>query len=204
MPKKEIKNNKIHLKNIIKTMFVIILMVFFISPNTAVTHCFLDTPGNTSTRTILRPTESAINAKISETIFVDNFTTILNTQYYPRNSIIHINITVLSQSNASVEINYDGDEDYFSPNLTNFILAPGKSFAENYTCKIGTIGGIAYLCHCTLDNSNATIQWWYEVLYLAEMSVFIGVEFLFIGGAFILSTMTLVLITKKKPNKKNE
>ncbi len=179
-------------------------MVFFISPSTSITHCFLDTPENTSTRTILRPSELKTRAIISEELFVNNFTTILDTNPYPRNSIIHINITVLPQSNASVEILFDGDDDNVSPKLTNFTLAPGESFAENYTCIIGTICGITYLCHCTLDNSNATIFWLYEVLYLAEMSVFIGVEFLFIGGAFILSTMVLVFITKKKSNKKNK
>ena len=145
----------------------------------------------------------AINVKITDELFADNETIQLDTGIYYRESILHINITVLPQSNSSVDIICSealGNE--FSPALTNVTLAPGESFSENYTFIIRTANEIVYACRCT-TGPNATILWSYEVLYSAKPEGFIGIDFLFIGGAFILSTLVLVLITKKKSNKKN-
>ncbi|MHA1556636.1 MAG: hypothetical protein ACTSPM_06830 [Candidatus Heimdallarchaeota archaeon] len=181
-----------------KTPMLAIFLVVLFMLSTANTYCFLTTHVSSSASTILRSSELEIRAIISEELFVDNFTTILNTGTYPRNSIVHINITVLPQSNACVEILYDGNDDDVSPKLTNFTLAPGGSFAENYTCIIGTICGITYLCHCTLDNSNVTILWWYEVLYSAKPEGFIGIDFPFILGSLIILSLGVIIRSKRK------
>jgi len=140
---------------------------------------------------------------LSEELFVDNEMAQMATKLYYLNSIVKINITVLPQSNSSVEIFCEESViEHFSPILTNFTLAPGESFTESYTYIDDFADAVVYFCWCTLENSNATIQWWYEAIYSAKPdNGFIGIDLLFISGAFLLSTMTLVFIIKRKSNR---
>ncbi len=199
MSKKEIMGTGYRKKRDTKiTTMLAVFLIFLFSIST--TNVILTCSATTS-----NTTDSTTTEKIVEEWFLDNDHKPLVTKTYYRNSIVHINITILPQSNSSVEIFTLGTyREDFSPTLANITLAPGESFAENYTLIGGVADVLCYLCRCTLDNSNATIQWWYEVLYSARPEGFIGMEFLFIGGAFLLSTMTLVLITKRKSKKKNE
>ncbi len=145
-----------------------------------------------------------LNTITSEELFIDNGFTQVVTKTYFRNSIIRINITVLPQSNSSVEIICSGIYAIdFSPALTNATLAPGESFSESYTFIKGVANGIAYGIHCITD-SNATIIWSYDLIYSARPEGFIGTDFPFIIGAVVLSTTILVLITKRKSKKKND
>ncbi len=198
MPKKGIINNGYRKKRDTKitTILTIFLVVLFILSSANAIHTYLATNSYSTSLTIAE--------KISEELFVDNEFTQVYTKSYYRNSIIHINITVLPHSNSSVEIICSGFyATDFSPALTNATLTPGESFSESYTFIKGVANGIAYGIRCTTD-SNATVIWSYEVLFSARPEGFIGMEFLFICGALLLSTMTLVLLTKRKHNKKND
>ena len=142
------------------------------------------------------------NEKIIEEIFVGTSRVQLLTGDYYANSIIYVNITILPQSNSSVEITCELQlASMFSPNLSNVTLAPGEFFAENYTIVSvwGLINTIVYRCQCTLPDSNATILWVYEALYSAPTpNYFIGLEFWFVSGSFILVSIVLVLSIKKR------
>jgi len=199
MSKKEIMNNGFRMKRDAKiTVITTIFLVFLFTLSAANTIHFCSATSSSSA-------DLTAIEKIVEERFVDNISTPLDTQTYYRNSIVHFNITVLPQSNSSVEIFYLGTyATDFSPVLTNTTLVPGESFAENYTFVGGIASVLGYYCRCTLADSNATILWWYEVLFSAKPEGFIGIDFLFISGAFILSSVTLVLIVKKKSNKKND
>ncbi|MHA1156190.1 MAG: hypothetical protein ACTSQK_08790 [Candidatus Heimdallarchaeota archaeon] len=152
----------------------------------------------------LKNNDLTINGKETIELFVDNKTIQFDTGTYNLNSIININITVLPQSNSSVFIMCSAVYAVeFSPTLTNVTLAPGESFSEDYTIIDRIINGIVYTSRCTTD-SNATILWSYDLIYSAKPAGFIGKDLLFISGAFLLSTMTLVLVTKKKSKKKND
>ena len=178
-------------------MLAIYLVVLFIFSITNTIHSCSATTSSSAGLTITE--------KTSEELFVDNEMGQIATGLYYRNSIIQINITVLLHSNSSVEIFCEEAAiEHYSPILANFTLAPGESFAESYTLSGRAVSSVVYFCWCTLNNSNATIQWWYEVLFSARPEGFIGIDFLFISGAFLLSTMTLVFITKRNSNKKND
>ena len=200
MIKKEIMNNGFRKKKDAKITIIMaffLAVIFTISIFNAIPTCSATTSSSSS----LTTTE-----KIFEERFVDNESIQLIILTYYRNTIIHINIAVLLQSNSSVNIYPPGKyPDDFSPQLTNTTLAPGESFAESYTFVVGVANGLIYLCKCTLVNSNATVLWWYEVLYSAKPdNGFIGIDFSFISGAVVLSTMAMVFIAKRKSNKKNE
>ena len=200
MNKEEIMINGYQKKRDLKItpMLAIYLVVLFIFSTTNTIHSCSATTSSSAGLTITE--------KTSEELFVDNEMGQIATGLNNRNSIIQINITVLPQSNSSVEIFCEEAAiENYSPILANFTLAPGESFAETYTLSGRAASSVVYFCWCTLDNSNATIQWWYEVLYSAKPDdAFIGMDFLFIVGAVILSTMTLVFIAKRKSNKKND
>lgn len=137
------------------------------------------------------------NAIISEELFIDKEFTQVTTRTYYRDSIIRINITVLPQSNSSVEIIcsefYAVD---FSPALTNATLVPGESFSESYTFIKGVANGIAYGIRCTTD-SNATVLWSYEVLFSAKPEG-AGIDFPFIVSSLLLSSLVIAVVSKRK------
>ncbi len=201
MIKKEIMNNNGFRKRknakITTIMAFFLVVIFTISIFNAIPTCFAATSSSSSL---------SITERIFEERFVDNESIQLITLTYFRDTIIHINITVQIQSNSSVYIYPLGiHREDFSPQQTNTTLAPGKSFAESYKFTGNAAGGFFYFCNCTLVNSNATVLWWYDVIYSAKPdNGFIGIDFLFILGAVILSTMAFVFIAKRKSNKKNE
>ncbi|MFW9922084.1 MAG: hypothetical protein ACFFDW_02220 [Candidatus Thorarchaeota archaeon] len=133
--------------------------------------------------------------------YVDCEYTQFETGIYTKDSIVHINITILPQSNDSVEVFYFGSADQFSPSLSNITLAPGESFAENYTIIESEGDMILYYCQCVNPEGNATVLWWYEVLYSATPQGFIGSNAIALIGTFTLSVISLYIVGKKKARK---
>lgn len=140
------------------------------------------------------------NGAITQTLFVDEEGIQIETNLYPRESVVHINITVLAQSNSSVNfVVGERSAAEFSPALSNHTLAPGESFADDYTFLFGTVNAIVYGCFCT-TGPNATISWSYEPISVPNTG-FIGIEPLFLVGAMILATViTRITMEKKRKN----
>ncbi|MHA1123768.1 MAG: hypothetical protein ACTSPC_13305 [Candidatus Heimdallarchaeota archaeon] len=92
------------------------------------------------------------------------------------------------------------------PAPMNFTLVPGEGFEETYTIIESNYSTITYFCNCSVYPSNATVKWWYEVIYDAGDPPFLGglgIESIIISGSLILTMLTLVFISKKKSNKKD-
>ena len=124
-----------------------------------------------------------------------------------KNSIVQVNITVLPRSNSSVF--FYVPEDYatqFTPAVTNFTLTPGQSFTENYTYSSGTenVNFLSYFAICTELDSNATVHWWYDVLYSAKPSWDVGIEVPFSIAAVAFSALLTSCISKRRYNRKDD
>ena len=181
----------------ISTLYTIILIFSIIlSTGNIITN---------STSTVTNITNLSLNEKVMQEKFIDeDYHYSLSTLMLYRDSVMRLNISVLLSSYSSVEVSTsEQNAQEFSPNLTNFILAPGESFVEDYTFVVGLANEVGYECSLTLPNSNATVQWWYYVLYSAKANDgIIGIETFFVGISFILSGITLVYISKRKSIKK--
>ncbi|MFW9922944.1 MAG: hypothetical protein ACFFDW_06605 [Candidatus Thorarchaeota archaeon] len=147
------------------------------------------------------PTQLIVKEKISEERFVDWEYIVLETGIYNRDSIIHVNITILPQSNDSVEVYYMGPANHVLPSLKNTTLIPGESFAETYTIIESEGELIHYYCHSVNLEGNATVLWWYEVLYSATPQGFIGIEPKIFTSIFALSIFALVIKHKRRNRK---
>ena len=172
---------------------------------------FLTIPATTvfaQTSTIANSVNLSLNEKIVQERYIDTDDRYqLNTLMLYRDSIIRLNISVLLSSYSSIETCIS--EEYsqeFTPTLTNFTLAPGESFVEDYTILGNSIANeLAFECRLVLPNSNATVQWWYEVLHSAKPDGgFIGIEAFFVVVSFIITGISLVYISKRKSSKKND
>ncbi|MHA1156195.1 MAG: hypothetical protein ACTSQK_08815, partial [Candidatus Heimdallarchaeota archaeon] len=195
----EIMNNGSQLKREAKitSMLTIFLVVLFTlsTANTILTFSATTPSSKDLSMTVINVDE----------IVVGDYHRPISMGTHYRNSIIQINITILPISNGSVEVfAFESYITEFSPTLTNFTLAPGESFTENYTYIKGTLNELVYYCRCMLPDTNATVRWWYEVLHSVGPSVFIKIEFPFILGGLVLFTLCMKNISKKKSYKKND
>ncbi len=182
----------------ISTLYTIILIFSIIlSTGNTITN---------STSTLRTSTNLSSNEKVVQERFIDDdYHYPLSTLELYRNSIMRLNISVLSSSYSNVEVYPDAAlyAQQFSPILTNFTLSPGESFVEDYTFIVGYTNDLEYECRLTLPNSTATVQWWYEVLYSAKPDdAFIGIEVFFVSVSFIVSGIAFVYISKRKSIKK--
>ena len=159
---------------------------------------------NNYSATVPNSDDLLLTEKIVQESFVGDYFIPLSTHGCYRNSIVQFNVTVLPQSNTSVEIFVDaGYAESFSPTLANTTLSPGESFAENYTFVVGLANEIEYFCRCIDTDSNATVRWWYEVLYSAKPEG-IGIEFPIILGGLVLFSLGVRIISIKKHYRKND
>lgn len=135
----------------------------------------------------------------------------LYSYFFNEGSIIEYSVGNLPQSNSTVKfwVNLEF-QDVWDPAPINYTLAPGE-FSNSVECELidglweHELGTLMYGTYLLTEGSNATVQMWFEIIYSAKPdNGFIGIDFLFIGGTFLLSIMTLVLITKRKSKKKNE
>lgn len=93
--------------------------------------------------------------------------TSLATKGVHEKGIIHLNITVLSCSNASVFFEDYTDSRYrLQPNVpNNLTLLPGESFAETFTLEsCSNTGVLAFEASTTKEWTNATVLWCYEII----------------------------------------
>ena len=118
-------------------------------------------------------------------------------------SIIHVNYTVLATSNSSVEFKFmksldDENRTLFSPEISNFVLAPGESLAEDFTVVNGTAEGhteLSYDAYLLSEGGYATVHWWYEIIKKVKMP---APGFLFSFGTLTVLTIIVILITKRR------
>jgi len=118
-------------------------------------------------------------------------------------SIIHVNYTVLATSNSSVEFKFlkslgHENRTLFSPEISNFVLAPGESLAEDFTVVNGTAEGhteLSYDAYLLSEGGNANVHWWYEIIKKVKMP---APGFLFFFGTLTVLAIVVILITKRK------
>ena len=117
---------------------------------------------------------------------------------YPIDSIIAFNITVLPISNSSVFFMYFAF-DVWNPQPMNYTLAPGESTGEiEYkliSSRYNNAGSIEYNAIATIEDSNATIQWSYEVITMGKVST---IGFLFSFSTIGIITLACVIFYKKR------
>ncbi|GAI78709.1 unnamed protein product [marine sediment metagenome] len=124
----------------------------------------------------------------------------LDTYILPEGSIIRVNYTVLVTSLSNVSfISYfiNDTSNVWTPNPPNFILAPGESFEKNFTLVKGLSEQsslMGYYGSVLTESSNATVHWWYEVLFEGKR---LSIGFLFFVGTLIL-VLTIPVFLKKK------
>ena len=149
-----------------------------------------------------------LNEEIIEEVYLShNDVETLGNILFTIDSEILFGFENLEQSNCSV-IFYPHEACLvqLDPAPINLTLAPGEGFEETYTIIETNYSTVTYFCKCAVYPSNATIKWWYEVIYDAGDPPFLGglgIEYLFIGGSLFLTMIALVFISKKKINKKD-
>jgi hypothetical protein len=125
------------------------------------------------------------------------------TDWIQEDSIIHVNFTVLDFSNSSVSFKYtDGwavahNTTLWSPEPQNFTLAPGESFADNFTLLWGPVDQRHYLIyHLTAltENSNATVHLWYKYIFEAKP---VPIDF-WITVSAICGTMFILIVIRRR------
>ena len=118
--------------------------------------------------------------------------------YYPNDSVISFNITVLLISNSSVFFMYFV-LDVWDPQPLNYTLAPGESTGEIdfklISGRYNNAGLIDYNAIATIEDSNATIQWSYEVISLGKLS---SIGFLFTFSTVGTVALVSVIFFKKR------
>lgn len=144
------------------------------------------------------------NGRVHMEVFIDwpNYAN-LGTIMLRVGSIIHVNYTVLATSNSSVEFEIMkslGHENrtLFSPEIPNFVLAPGESFADDFTIVNGTAEHsteLSYNVYLLSEGGNATVHWWYEIIKKVKMP---APGFLFSFGALTVVAIVVLLIGKKR------
>ncbi|MBD3192558.1 MAG: hypothetical protein GF308_18100 [Candidatus Heimdallarchaeota archaeon] len=95
--------------------------------------------------------------------------TTLATKAVHEKGVIHLNITVLSCSNASVFFeDYTDSRYHWQPSVPeNITLLPGTSFAETFTLEssaVDDLGGLFFEASTTIKGTNATVLWCYEII----------------------------------------
>ncbi len=152
--------------------------------------------------------ELTLNEEITEEVYLShNDVETLGNILFTIDSEILFGFENLLQSNCSV-IFYPHEACLvqLDPAPVNSTLAPGEGFEETYTVIETNYSTVTYFCKCAVYPSNATIKWWYEVVYDAgDPPGFggLGIESIIISGSLILTMLTLVFISKKKSNKKD-
>ena len=144
------------------------------------------------------------NGRVHKEVFINwpDYATIGTIMLRVR-SIIHVNYTVLATSNSSVEFKImkslsHENRTYFSPEIPNFVLAPGESFAEDFTIVNGTAEystELSYKAYLLSEGGNATVHWWYEIIKKVKMP---APGFLFSFGTLTVLTIIVILINKRK------
>ncbi len=142
-----------------------------------------------------------LNERVHNERFLDwAHTYNLATYFLPEGSIIRVNYSVLatSLSNVSfISVFVNDTVTVWTPKPPNFILAPGESFEENFTLVNGYVEQsslMAYYASVLTENSNATVHWWYEVLFEGKR-LSIG---LFSIGTLTILTIVVMLIRKRR------
>jgi len=149
-----------------------------------------------------------LNEEIIEEVYLQyNDVEFIGNTLFTIDSEILFGFENLLQSNCSV-LFYPHEECLvqLDPAPINLTLAPGEGFEETYTVIETNYSTVTYYCKCAVYPSNATIKWWYEVIYDAgDPPLFggLGIESIIISGSLILTMLTLVFISKKKSNKKD-
>lgn len=144
------------------------------------------------------------NGRVHKEVFIDwpnnaNIGTIM----LRVRSIIHVNYTVLATSNSSVEFEIvksidDENRTLFSPEIPNFVLAPGESLAEDFTIVNGTAEystELSYRAYLLSEGGNATVHWWYEIIKKVKMP---APGFLFSFGALTAFAIVVIIIKKRR------
>jgi len=116
-------------------------------------------------------------------------------------SIIRVNYTVLATSNSSVEFKFmksldDENRTLFSPEIPNFVLAPGESLAEDFTVVNGTAEystELSYDAYLLSEGGYATVHWWYEIIKKVKMPA-PGFLFSFV----VVAMLSIVIIVRRK------
>lgn len=143
-----------------------------------------------------------LNERVHNERFLDwAHTYNLGTYILPEGSIIRVNYTVLatSLSNVSfISVFVNDTVTVWTPKPLNFILAPDESFEENFTLVNGyseQSSLMGYYASVLTEGSNATVHWWYEVLFEGKR---LSIGFLFSFGALTFLTIVVMLIRKRK------
>ena len=145
------------------------------------------------------------NEQIHDEAYVDYGGAQLSGGPFPKGSTIHVNYTVLPQSNGSVEFTfYYSYLDYATwlPVPPNFTLAIGESYAGiftlNRTINQNTLLFLYDVC-TTIFGEDATVHWWYEVLVTGKTS---AVSFFVVGTTLFVIAAISVFHSKRKTIKK--
>jgi len=177
---------KLHVKKFL--YFVLIVVIGFVNLSM---DSFSYTPSNNSL--------TLQQKEVKELVVYSELYTDISTGSYPEDSIITLNITVLPISNSSVFFKYC-NLNVWDPQPMNYTLAPGESTGEIIYTLIkwyqDQVGSITYFTIATTENSNATIQWSYEVISLGKVS---SIGFLFTFS--IVGTIALVSVIFFKKRK---
>lgn len=122
----------------------------------------------------------------------------LTTEHFNEGTIITLCLTNLACSNTSIFAKATGG--IWSPQPANYTLAVGESTGPiNYTLLEGFTerqGYIAYFVNALVENSNATVRMWYEVIYSAGKVSTTSTLLAF--GSMILISAVCVLLRKRK------
>jgi len=183
---------------------ICVLVLFF----TFSANYILTIPKNSMAAPKSSSSELTLNERITEELYLENIEILtLGNVLFTIDSEVLFGVENLLQSNCSVYL-YPHDKMYvqLDPAAINFTLVPGEGFEETYTIIESNYSTVTYFCNCSVYPSNATIKWWYEVIFDAgDPPGFggLGIEYLFIGGSLFLTMIALVFISKKKSNKKD-
>ena len=146
-----------------------------------------------------------VNEQIHDEAYVDYGGAYLSRGFFTKGSTIHINYTVLPQSNGSVEFTFHYTNlDYATwlPVPPNFTLAIGESYAGNFTLN-RTINQatlpFAYDACTTIIGEDATVHWWYEILVTGKTP---AAGFLIVSTTLFVITVISAFHSKRKAVKK--
>jgi len=195
-------NNAAILRNLFSKM-AILLLIFsfsFLNNNSMLSSSF-GLPDSSSNALFLA------NEQIHDEEYVDYGVSTLGTGMFSKGSTIHVNYTVLPQSNSSVKFVFHYaylDYATWLPMPVNYTLAIGESFSGNFTLN-RTINQhtllFIYDAWAVDGGSNATVHWWYEVLVTGKTP---AAGFLVLSGALILLSLGVIIRNKRKVVEKNK
>lgn len=188
-----------------KLAIVICILVLFFTISAS--H-ILTIPKNSTAASPSSSSKLTLNERITEEVFIEyNDVETFSTGILTIDSEVLYGVENLLQSNCNVIlVPHEDMLTQLDPAAMNFTLVPGEGFSENYTIIESNYSTVTYYCNCSVYPSNATVKWWYEVIYDAGNPPGfggLGIEYLFIGGSLFLTMAVLVYIAKKKINKKD-